>query len=61
VKYRKAEFQNLVLQPHPGSATVETRVANELFQNDNTSALPKDVPLPTPINSKGRARARKGT
>jgi len=39
---------------------MEIRVANELFQHDNTSALPKDVPRLTPINSKGCARARKG-
>ncbi len=41
---------NVVIQPHQGSGTVETRAAMGQLQRDNIAAFLAGTPLPTPVN-----------
>ena len=43
-------LDNVVIQPHQGSGTVETRAAMGQLQRDNMSAFHEDKPLLTPVN-----------
>ncbi|WP_341367793.1 2-hydroxyacid dehydrogenase [Yoonia sp. BS5-3] len=43
-------LDNVVLQPHQGSGTVETRAAMAALQRDNISAFLNGAPLVTPVN-----------
>ena len=47
---RFLKLDNVVLQPHQGSATVETRAAMGQLQRDNVSAFLKGDALLTPVN-----------
>jgi lactate dehydrogenase-like 2-hydroxyacid dehydrogenase len=47
---RFLKLDNVVLQPHQGSATVETRAAMGQLQRDNISAFLKGAALLTPVN-----------
>jgi len=42
--------EQVVLQPHQGSATRETRAAMARLQRDNIAAFLEGRPLPTPVN-----------
>ncbi|MBY6048900.1 2-hydroxyacid dehydrogenase [Vannielia litorea] len=44
------EFDNVVIQPHQGSGTVETRAAMAKLQRDNISAFLAGNDLLTPVN-----------
>lgn len=43
-------MENVILQPHQASATVETRAAMGKLQRDNIKAFIADEPLLTPVN-----------
>ncbi|RYH11720.1 2-hydroxyacid dehydrogenase [Tropicimonas sp. IMCC6043] len=43
-------LDNVVLQPHQGSGTVETRAAMAKLQRDNVAAFHAGAPLLTPVN-----------
>ncbi len=43
-------FENVVIQPHQGSGTVQTRQAMGQLQRDNISAFLSGEPLLTPVN-----------
>lgn len=43
-------LDNVVIQPHQGSGTVETRAAMGQLQRDNISAFHAGSDLPTPVN-----------
>lgn len=43
-------LDNVLLQPHQGSGTVETRAAMARLQRDNVRAFQKGDPLLTPVN-----------
>ncbi|MSU88769.1 2-hydroxyacid dehydrogenase [Rhodobacteraceae bacterium 2CG4] len=47
---RLLELDNVLLQPHQASATVETRQAMGQLQRDNLAAFFADRPLKTPVN-----------
>jgi lactate dehydrogenase-like 2-hydroxyacid dehydrogenase len=47
---RFLKLDNVLLQPHQGSATVETRAAMGQLQRDNIGAFLGDAPLLTPVN-----------
>jgi lactate dehydrogenase-like 2-hydroxyacid dehydrogenase len=47
---RLARLDNVVLAPHVGSATTETRAAMGQVQRDNLAAFFAGQPLPTPVN-----------
>ena len=47
---RFARLENVVLQPHQGSATVQTRAAMAQLQRDNVAAHLKGADLLTPVN-----------
>ena len=44
------DLPNVVIQPHQGSGTVETRAAMGQLQRDNITAFLADKPLLTPVN-----------
>ena len=44
------DLPNVVVQPHQGSGTVETRAAMGQLQRDNIAAFQKGEPLLTPVN-----------
>jgi lactate dehydrogenase-like 2-hydroxyacid dehydrogenase len=44
------DLPNVVIQPHQGSGTVETREAMAALQRDNIHALMKGAALITPVN-----------
>ena len=50
VNPRFAALEQVVLQPHQGSATRETRAAMARLQRDNIAAFLEGRPLPTPVN-----------
>lgn len=50
VNPRFAALEQVVLQPHQGSATQETRAAMARLQRDNIAAFLEGRPLPTPVN-----------
>lgn len=43
-------LENVVIQPHQGSGTVETRAAMARLQRDNIAAFHEGLPLVTPVN-----------
>ena len=47
---RFLDLENVLLQPHQASATVETRQAMGQLQRDNMAAFFADKPLLTPVN-----------
>ncbi|MFZ3582790.1 2-hydroxyacid dehydrogenase [Loktanella sp. DJP18] len=50
VNPRFLKLENVVLQPHQGSATVQTRAAMAQLQRDNIAAHLKGADLLTPVN-----------
>lgn len=44
------DLPNVVIQPHQGSGTVETRAAMAALQRDNIHAMEKGIALITPVN-----------
>lgn len=44
------ELDTVVIQPHQGSGTVQTRAAMSQLQRDNIAAHLAGMPLPTPVN-----------
>jgi glyoxylate reductase len=52
------ELENVVLLPHLGSATVETRTAMAVLAATNAIAVLRDETPPTPVNAVGAAAGR---